>query len=88
MESCNILKVSRSDLAWPSGEGHGLAFMWREFNPSPTWSCITEAFSLQIKAVSITADGAQIYLYPFKKKKSQYAFGILRICQICIDSIE
>ena len=51
-------------LAWMSGEGHGLAFMWSEFNPSPTWSCITEAFSLQIKADSITADGARIYPYP------------------------
>ena len=64
-------------LAWPSGEGHGLAFMWREFNPSPTRSCITEAFSLQIKAVSITADGARIYPYPFKKTvphfKSQWS---------------
>ena len=48
-------------LAWPTGEGHGLAFMWREFNPSLTRSSITEAISLQIKAVSITVDGARIY---------------------------
>ena len=55
-------------LTRPSGKGHGLAFMWREFNPSPTRSCITEAYGLQIKAVSITADGACIYPYTYKNR--------------------
>ena len=36
-------------LAWPIGEGHGLAFVWREFNPSPTRSCITEAKAYRLK---------------------------------------
>jgi len=25
---------SEFSLAWTSGEGHGLAFIWREFNPT------------------------------------------------------
>jgi len=45
----------RLGMAWPSGEGQGLTVVWREFNPSTTRSCITEAFSLQIKPVSKTA---------------------------------
>ena len=37
--------------------------MWCEFNPSTARSCITEALRLQIKPVSITADGARIYRF-------------------------
>ena len=32
-------------LAWPRGEG----FVWCEFNPSPTRSCITEAKAYELK---------------------------------------
>ena len=40
--------------AWYALDGHTV--MWREFNHSTTRSCIKEAWTLQIKAVSITAD--------------------------------
>ena len=45
----SALRALSSSLAWPSGEGHGLAFVWRKFNPSPTQSCITEAKAYRLK---------------------------------------
>ena len=48
----------------PSGEGHGLTFKWRKLNSIITRSCSTEAIGLQIKVVSIIADGARIHPYP------------------------
>ena len=37
--------------------------LWCELNPNTTQSYITEALNLQIKPVSITADGARICSY-------------------------
>ena len=49
-------------LTRPSGERHEFTVMSRGFNPSTIRPYITEALSLHIKAVSITADKARIYL--------------------------
>ena len=61
--SSTLLQYS---LVWLSGEVYG-----REFNPSTTRSCITEALSLQIEPVLITAEGLRIYPYQCMHKNAK-----------------